>query len=180
MPFRTKLSLNEHLTLQFNARTASVRCCSTAPSPSNLNFTSSLTFKTRAEGGRKTGHRKIIRCPSLTSQDKRLLGQYCERHAGAVGSNRSAGSRARVEADHAVVVGAEVAYAGLVISQRRITDRVSGVDGAGGNRCNGKFVATLPRSCNCRRQDIVNQASIGHCRSRTCAGVPPKAASVSE
>ena len=78
---------------------------------------------------------EMIRCPCLDPppRTRKLLRQYCECETATVGGNRSAGSRTRVEADDTVFVRAEVAHAGLVISQRRSTHRVSGVDGAGDN-----------------------------------------------
>jgi hypothetical protein len=54
-----------------------------------------------------------------------FLWQYSKRDASAIGGNRSAGSRTRVEADDAVFVRAEVAHAGLVISQRLSTHCIS-------------------------------------------------------
>ena len=93
------------------------------------------------------------------------LRQYSECETATVGGNRSAGSRARIEADDAVFVRAEVAHAGLVIGQRRSTHRVSGVDGAGDNRGYGENLAALSRSRRGGRQNVIDQAGVGNRRS---------------
>src|SRR6266568_5460606 len=67
--------------------------------------------------------------------------QYGKGHASGLGRNRSAGGCARVEPKNAVIVGAEVPHTGLVVGQRRRTNRVRGVDSANEYGCGGILVS---------------------------------------
>jgi hypothetical protein len=97
---------------------------------------------------------------------RQLLRQHSVSDAGRVVWRRDASGRARIEADDAVFVRAEVPHTGLVIGQRRCAYCVRSVDGARRNGSDCKEVAALSRGCDRRRQNVVNQASIGDCRGR--------------